>query len=314
MDFNSFKNKFEKVPIIENNNNVFKKPLVSVCIQTYQHVDFISECLDSILKQQTNFPFEILLGEDESTDGTKLICEDYANKFPEKIRFFSHKRENNILINGNPSGRFNMLYNLLSSNGKFIAICEGDDYWTDPLKLQKQVDFLEANTEYGICFHRANLKKEDTFKLHEVPDFNTNGVYEYIDLLKNYNFITTASVVFRKPENFSIPDWFKNLPFGDLGLYKLILNGKKIKCLEDVMSVYRLHSNGMWSKLKKTNEDDLYLKFYRVIFPVLSIEEQIVVNSKISTILKRNKKEKDSSKIRYKLINSFKKIISQLWK
>src|SRR5690606_4409195 len=113
-------------------------PVVSVCVQTYQHAPYIRECLDSILMQKTDFPFEILLGEDESSDGTREICIEYAEKFPDKIKLFLHRRENNIQIFGYPTGRFNFLTNLYSSNGKYIAICEGDDYWTDSDKLQKQ--------------------------------------------------------------------------------------------------------------------------------------------------------------------------------
>ena len=149
--------KLQKVPVEHYPNKVPEKPLVSVCVQTYQHADFIKQCLDSILMQQTNFDFEILLGEDESTDGTKEICIEYAEKHPDKIRLFLHKRENVIHIGGHPTGRFNMLYNLNEARGKYIALCEGDDYWTDPLKLQKQVDFLEKNNAFDICACRTQV-------------------------------------------------------------------------------------------------------------------------------------------------------------
>jgi len=137
--------KYQKVPVREYSNQVNKKPVVSVCVQTYQHVNYIKDCLDGILMQKTTFPSEILLGEDASTDGTREVCIEYAEKYPKKIRLFLHHRKNNIKINGSPTGRFNFLYNLYSARGKYIAICEGDDYWTDPYKLQKQVDFLDVN-------------------------------------------------------------------------------------------------------------------------------------------------------------------------
>ena len=143
MDFQNFKKKYQKIKPEEVVNTTASEPLVSICVQTYQHVDFIKDCLDGILKQETSFPFEILLGEDASTDGTREICLEYAEKYPDKIRLFLHHRENNIKINGKPTGRFIFLYNMFSARGKYIALCEGDDYWTDPLKLQKQVGFLE---------------------------------------------------------------------------------------------------------------------------------------------------------------------------
>src|SRR5690554_989135 len=155
MDLKHFKARYEHVKVQEHQNNVSENPMVSICVQTYQHVNFIEACLEGILNQKTNFQFEILLGEDSSTDGTREICIEYANKYPERIRLFLHHRENNIYIGGKPSGRFNFMFNLLSARGKYIALCEGDDYWTDPLKLQKQVEFLEANLEVGACFTNA---------------------------------------------------------------------------------------------------------------------------------------------------------------
>src|SRR5690606_37807476 len=126
------------------------KPLVSVCVQTYNQEHYIKQCLEGILMQQTTFPFEIILGEDESNDGTREICKQYAAQYPDKIKLFLRSRKDVIYINGNPTGRFNFIENLKACSGKYIALCEGDDYWTDPLKLQKQVDFLESNKEYVI--------------------------------------------------------------------------------------------------------------------------------------------------------------------
>src|SRR5699024_5534697 len=117
MNFEEFKTKYEHKPVEEYPNAVTNKPVVSVCVQTYNHAPYIKECLDGILMQKTDFPIEVLLGEDASTDGTREICLEYAQKYPEKIRLFLHHRENNIKINGNPTGRFNSLYNLYSAQG-----------------------------------------------------------------------------------------------------------------------------------------------------------------------------------------------------
>lgn len=127
------------------------RPLVSVCVVTYNHAPYIRECLDSILKQETDFPYEICVGEDESPDGTREICQEYAEKYSDKIRLFVRSREDVISINGRPTGRFNFLETIKACRGKYIAICEGDDYWHNPDKLQKQVDFMEAHPEYSMC-------------------------------------------------------------------------------------------------------------------------------------------------------------------
>ena len=111
MTFEEFNDKYQKVPVEEYPNSVSTKPTVSVCVQTYQHTHFIRDCLEGILMQETDFPFEILLGEDASTDGTREICIEYADKYPDKIRLFLHHRENNISIGGSPTGRFNFMFN-----------------------------------------------------------------------------------------------------------------------------------------------------------------------------------------------------------
>lgn len=163
MTFEEFKLKFEKVPVNIFPNSAPGKPVVSVCVLTYQHVNYIRKCIESILMQQTDFLYEILLGEDQSSDGTREICIEYAQKYPDKIRLFLHHRENNIKINGRHTGRFNFLYSLFSARGKYIAMCEGDDYWTNPFKLQNQVDEMEANLDINICSH-PSIKIDDRLK------------------------------------------------------------------------------------------------------------------------------------------------------
>lgn len=151
--------------------NTPEKPLVSVAVQTYQHAYFIQDCLEGILRQKTNFDFEILIGEDESTDGTREICIEYAERYPDKIRLILHDSEAlSPDIKLSPL-QINAFYNLFSAKGKYIAFCEGDDYWTDPFKLQKQVDFLEANQQYIIVSggfismspygHQRHIEKSD---------------------------------------------------------------------------------------------------------------------------------------------------------
>jgi glycosyltransferase involved in cell wall biosynthesis len=130
---------------------VMDKPLVSVCIPTFQQKSLIADCLESVLKQETDFPFEIIVGEDASTDGTREICQELASKFPDKIRLFLREDQDKLKILGRKSGRRNYLENFKSAKGKYIATLDGDDLWTDPKKLQLQVNLLESHTNAFLC-------------------------------------------------------------------------------------------------------------------------------------------------------------------
>lgn len=131
-------------------------PLVSICCITYNHESYLRQTLDGFLMQKTTFPVEIVLAEDCSTDGTRKICEEYAAKYPEKIHYIH--RDHNVGYNENEYEA------MCAAKGKYIAYCEGDDYWTDSLKLQKQVDFLESHTDYSVCWHRCKHRNKDMQK------------------------------------------------------------------------------------------------------------------------------------------------------
>ena len=131
------------------------EPLVSICCLTYNHAPFIKECLDGFLRQKTDFPIEILIHDDASTDGTDGIIRDYTERYPEL--FFPIYEVENQYSKGfslAPSV-MDITHNYSRARGKYIAYCEGDDYWTDPYKLQKQVDFLETHQNYSVCWHRC---------------------------------------------------------------------------------------------------------------------------------------------------------------
>jgi len=176
-------------------------PLVSVVVLTYNQKDYIAECLDGILIQKVNFPIEIVLGEDESTDGTREICIEYAEKHPEIIRLFLRREKDKIYINGKKTGRFNNIESLKVTRGKYIAFCEGDDYWTDPYKLQKQVDFLERNPEYGMVHTDCDILKEKegviicNYHASRSHVTQSGNIYEF---LLNKNLIDTCTVCIRK--------------------------------------------------------------------------------------------------------------------
>ena len=179
-----------------------KCPLVSVSVITYQHGKFIKQCLDSILSQITSFDFEILLGEDGSTDGTREICIDYANKYPDKIKLFLHDQDERDPKNGVSRATLNFINNLEQAKGKYIALCEGDDYWTDPINLQKQVDFLEENPDYVLCWTRFETLNDKTgvLSLDKNGDYfcNAEGIdYDFGIFYKGWH-IGMQTLVFKK--------------------------------------------------------------------------------------------------------------------
>lgn len=248
MNFESFLSSYQYKVVEAYPTKVKSSPLVSICVQTYQHVDYIKQCLDGILMQQTDFEFEILIGDDASEDGTREICIEYADKYPNKVKLFLHHRENNISIEGTPTGRFNFAYNLYMAKGKYIAICEGDDYWIDRSKLQKQVDFLENNKNYVLCAHNTTALKED--KKVQLNKSFEDGDFESV-LLYGLNQ-DTLSVLFLNSFK-ELPSWFFQCPMGDYPLYLLLLEqGGKVKYLDEVMGVYRHHRGGMWSSMSKS--------------------------------------------------------------
>lgn len=232
--------------MLESNKKDQSKPLISVCIQTYNQSEYIQQCIESVVSQKTSFDFEILLGEDESNDGTREICQDLARKYPEKIKLFLHKRENVIYINGKPTGRYNFLHNLRNVKGNYIAFCEGDDYWIDESKLAKQVDFLESNLDYSVCCSQVNIVDSKGLFI-ELSNIDSPEVILHKDLLKG-NFIHTPSVLIRANSLPSIlPKWMNIMPMADWPIMLLASQNGKIKLMKQPLAAYRTHDKGVWS-------------------------------------------------------------------
>ena len=249
MNFSQFKTKYEKSDVkILNDATVLSNPLVSICVQTYQHKNYIGKCIESILSQETNFTYEILIGEDDSKDGTREICENFAKLHPGKIKLFLHKRENNIEINGGPTGRFNFAYNLYSARGKYIALCEGDDYWTDPLKLQKQVNQFEERDDIIACYTNAWQKiegKKETITY--VNGKNRNQIIPFSQIaLIGGGLFPTASLIFKNCIQ-KFPEFFFNSSSGDRALSLLLADKGDFKYLSDITCIYRIHEKGVFT-------------------------------------------------------------------
>ena len=245
--------------------------MMMMMMVVYNHENYIKEALNGILTQRCDFDSEIVIGEDFSSDSSRSIIVDFFNRFPGKFKLLFH--EQNI---GAQQNQQMVLDNCI---GEFVAICEGDDYWTDPLKLQKQVDFLESHSDYSICFHPVEIFDQENNKL--IEDNITRKVIDTTDIkeLAKGNYIHTPSVMLRN--DFVIPSWFAKCPIGDWTLYMIAVRDKKIKRLDDVMAVYRVHDQSMWSL--KTNE-------HRILSTLKSIKLLIKsdeVGHEIKAILRR---------------------------
>ena len=187
--------------------------------------------------QQTDFDFEVVIGEDCSTDNTRKICEKYANRYP-SVKLLESKKNLGLVKNWKRV--------LTHCTGEYIAMCEGDDYWTDPLKLQRQVDFLDKNPDFTLCFHNRNYQKGDYIsdELHCNYGKETHFVHEEILNAR----IHTLTVVFRnilkeKP----VPDVFFTLPLIDNVVWTHLSRFGKAAYLDFVGATYRLHENGVYS-------------------------------------------------------------------
>jgi len=237
-----------------------KEPLVSICCLTFNHAKFVRQCIDGFLMQETTFPIEILVHDDASTDGTEEILREYETRYPDF--FFPLYEKENKYSNGY-RGRMDIVFNYSRARGKYIASCEGDDYWTDPLKLQKQVDFMESHPEYSICFHRCQHLYEKTGKMGKdncgfLFKNGQEGVDVTIDMFFKDWITQPLTMMFRR-ELFS-PQWQKNFKYyrDTHEIYHFLKVGKGyIFSFEG--GVYRIHSGGIASILSPIEYSKVYL-------------------------------------------------------
>jgi glycosyltransferase involved in cell wall biosynthesis len=220
-------------------------PLVSICCITYNHEIFIRDAIEGFLMQKSTFPIEIIIHDDASTDKTAEIVAEYANKYPELI-FPIFQTENQF----SKGIKISATYVWPKAKGKYIALCEGDDYWTDPFKLQKQVDFLEANPDFVICYHDVKVINEEGSVIIESKIGKENQRdFSSEELSYNRPFIMPLSVVFR---NLSIiwPEETKYVLNGDTFLFSILGQYGNGKYIQDIQpGNYRYHSGGIWSAI-----------------------------------------------------------------
>ena len=253
------------------------KPLVSVHLLTYNHVKFIRQSIESVVAQQTTFPFEIIIGDDHSTDGTSAIVDEYAVKYPDLIKVVRGE------TNGGPQP--NSIRILENCSGKYMAALEGDDYWIDPFKLQKQADFMEANPDFAICFTNTRV---EFFGDNGEPYFlNQNlekDVFELKDLIgeKEIWFMGTATLFYTMSSIFPVQPWFYKTKSGDIPMIMLAARHGKIKFLPDVTAAYRRHAAGASNTDHK--DDAVFLENRIMMYTNLNQDTDL----KFNHLFKRN--------------------------
>ena len=230
-------------------------PLLSIRLMVFNHADFLEECLNSINEQKTNFKFELVIGDDFSEDNSFEILKNFSfSNSNISVNLLERAKEDTYHIQRKKLGRLHNFIDILDNcKGKYIALLDGDDYWTDPLKLQKQVDFLEDNEDYGICFHESAIEWDNNhvnsnIELNSQFPWNkmnaSQSTYTIGDVF-NGPFMATASVVYRNNFVKEFPSWFHEAASGDITLFALIIGDKKIKFINEIMSVYRRHDGGI---------------------------------------------------------------------
>lgn len=228
-------------------------PVVSIACITYNHENYLSQCIEGFLMQKTNFPIEIIIHEDASTDKSAIILKEYSDKHPDLI-FPIFQVENKFSKGINPGFEFVFP----KCRGKYIALCEGDDYWTDPYKLQKQVDFLEANDDYSICSHRYKILHQESGKIESdnnssVVNNINNGFSFDLNIFFQGWYLHVLSVVFRK--NALDYDFLKKVKYpSDYMLFYSILKNGKGYLFGFEGAVYRKHQGGIYTSNSTLNQ------------------------------------------------------------
>jgi glycosyltransferase involved in cell wall biosynthesis len=257
---------------------------VSVVMITYGHEKFIAQAIESVLSQKFSNSLELIVSNDCSPDNTDCIIQKIMKNHPRAhcIRYIRHDKNVGIMPN--------FIQALNSANFEYVALCDGDDYWTDPYKLQKQINFLESNPEYSMAVHNALVIYED-LKKRAVNFSNAKVDFDVSleSLIKKW-FIPTASMVFRRAHSKDLPDWFKNIYSADFSLALIMSNHGKIKFFCESMSVYRVNYSGTSASAIYSNKSEFVLNQHILLLENFSfsttMENRRIVFSKIKQLKK----------------------------
>jgi glycosyltransferase involved in cell wall biosynthesis len=240
----------ELVTTVEDQGLLPTAPLLSVVITAYNHEDFIVQAIESALEQKTDFDYEIIVAEDKSTDSTSDIVLDFQRCYPEKVRL--RLAQKNLYSQGIKP----WAVTFPACRGKYIALLEGDDFWTDPLKLQKQVDLLEKHPKYAGCYHPVRVINDTQVEFPPVyPSDDYQRDLDFSSFMRN-NHCQTCSVVFRANLLQPYPAWMLNVMPGDWAIYLHLTQHGSMALVSEKMAIYRIHAGGTWSVSDELSRHD----------------------------------------------------------
>ncbi len=227
--------------------------MVSVSCITFNHGRYLRQALDSFLMQETDFRYEILIHDDASTDDTIDIIREYQEKYPDIIRPVFEKENQYSKGISNISG----VFNFPRARGRYIAMCEGDDFWTDKRKLKKQVDIMEKDSKLSLCCHSAVIVSEDgAFRSeNRIRPFQKSGMINSADFIKKKTNIPTASMLFKTEYAKKLPGWYFDCPVGDIPLQLFMVKNGGIYYIDELMSAYRMGREGSWGEMMDNTSD-----------------------------------------------------------
>ncbi|OWP61510.1 hypothetical protein CDA63_19030 [Hymenobacter amundsenii] len=238
---------------------------VSVCCITYNHGDYLAQAIESVLAQKTDFAVEMIIGEDHSPDNTRAIAQQYEQRYPGQVRVLAHAQNLGIMRN--------LMATRAACQGEFIAFLEGDDYWIDPTKLQRQVEALRASPDCAMCFHDAELLHEASSNTSKTTDQKVTVSFSekfskilpeskkgtlpkrftQVDLAQLGWFMPSASMLFRADSlPLPLPPWFAGIFSGDYTLQLLSTSHGAALYLPHQMAVYRIHAGGVMHTMNNT--------------------------------------------------------------
>lgn len=257
------------------------KPLVSIRCTTFNQEKYIAECIEGFLIQETDFPFEVCIHEDASKDSTASIVREYEAKYPKIIKTI-YETENQW---SKQDGSFTRIVTSMLTS-KYVAMCEGDDFWIDPFKLQKQVDFLESHSDYSMVFHDAVIKNEPGVANNDsIYPKLFNRDYNATELFEKWTVPTASIVCHRKIFDIKIKHSEKVLN-GDIFLVERCAHYGKVRCINQKMSVYRRQPNGVtWDKKIQEDRQKKYPEHYKAIKENFPLIKKSVIDTQICIAL-----------------------------
>ena len=255
--------------------------LVSICCATYNHQDYIKDAIEGFLMQETNFNFEIIVHDDASTDSTAEIIRAYEQQYPQLIRA--------VYQNTNKYSKRTPIFNtyiLPQASGKYIALCEGDDYWTDKNKLQIQIDYMESNPTCSMCCHAHRRIDVDKRVLEIKRVFKNDSDIPTINCLKKDIFPQLCTYVYRKDITKGAPDFFIGNPVGDVTFLALYAIKGSVHYIDRVMASYRVKVSGSWTD--RFSKDIAMRNNHRERMTIFYEELDKYTNGQFNNIIKNN--------------------------